>query len=74
MRAKEWKRAVMLSAIAGAILLLTGCADTTVIGSDAGCRSYAEARLAMPRDVDLPPGAWGSWVADLDARMTGTCT
>jgi len=70
---KECKRAVMLSAIAGAMILLTGCAET-MVGGDAGCRSYAEARLAMPRDVALPPGAWGGWVADLDARMTGTCT
>lgn len=57
----------------GATLTLTsGCAGTTVSG-DAGCQSYAEARLDMPREVPLPSGPWGAWVADTDDRLTGTC-
>ena len=59
----------------GALLaLLTGCA-ATMGGGDAGCASYAEARLARPAAVtitDVPPD-WGNWIADLDDRMTGTC-
>jgi hypothetical protein len=61
-------------ALAGiAALLMSGCARTTVSG-DAGCVSYGEARLSMPRDVSLDgAGAWGGWIADLDDRMTGAC-
>lgn len=58
-------------AIAAAILL-TGCAGTRV-GGDAGCRSYAIARTAMPPAGTVPGGDWGRWIADLDDRMTGTC-
>ena len=63
-----WPRAVMLA------LLLTGCATTTVPG-DAGCVSYAEARLSRPsaETITQVPSDWASWVADLDDRMTGTC-
>ncbi|MEM0935168.1 MAG: hypothetical protein AAGJ91_04585 [Pseudomonadota bacterium] len=42
---------------------------------DAGCASYAEARLARPpaeTAATVPPD-WADWVADLDDRMTGTC-
>jgi hypothetical protein len=42
---------------------------------DAGCDSYAEARLAQPPAetvTDVPPH-WAAWIADLDDRMTGTC-
>lgn len=67
-----WERAGIACAITTACLLTSGCAGTTVTG-DAGCAAYEEARLAMPRDVALPPGAWGGWIADLDDRMTGTC-
>lgn len=55
-------------------ILLTGCATTTVPG-DAGCISYAEARLARPPAAtvaEVPPD-WADWIADLDDRMTGTC-
>lgn len=45
----------------------------TVVG-DAGCSAYSEARLDMPRLEPLPSTAWGGWIADLDDRMTGTCT
>lgn len=55
-----------------ALILMTGC-GTTMIAGDAGCISYAEARLAMPREVPLPVTAWGGWIADLDDRMTGAC-
>jgi hypothetical protein len=55
-----------------AMILLTGCATTTPSG-DAGCLSYGEARLAMPRSEPLPVTAWGGWIADLDDRMTGAC-
>ncbi|WP_154664667.1 hypothetical protein [Gemmobacter nectariphilus] len=53
---------------------LSGCAATTGIG-DAGCASYAEARLARPpaETVAEVPSAWADWIADLDDRMTGTC-
>lgn len=54
-----------------AMALTTGCAGTISTGS--GCASYAEARLAMPRDVPLPSDAWGGWIADTDDRMTGAC-
>ena len=53
---------------------LTGCA-ATMGGGDAGCASYAEARLAQPPAetvTDVPPH-WAAWIADLDDRMTGTC-
>jgi hypothetical protein len=42
---------------------------------DAGCASYAEARLARPavETVAAMPPAWADWIADLDDRMTGTC-
>jgi hypothetical protein len=54
--------------------LLSACATTTVPG-DAGCASYAEARLARPPAetiAEVPPD-WATWIADLDDRMTGTC-
>jgi len=44
-------------------------------GGDAGCASYAEARLARPPAAtvaEVPPD-WANWIADLDDRMTGTC-
>lgn len=72
MLTKEFKRAATVCAMVGAAILTTGCAKTIRIG-DAGCTSYAEARLAMPRDAALPPGSWGGWIADTDDRMTGTC-
>ena len=55
-------------------ILLTGCAATMSAG-DAGCASYAEARLARPAAsaVAAVPPEWASWIADLDDRMTGTC-
>jgi hypothetical protein len=42
---------------------------------DAGCASYAEARLARPPadTVANVPSDWANWIADLDDRMTGTC-
>ncbi|WP_158547524.1 hypothetical protein [Rhodovulum sp. 12E13] len=42
---------------------------------DAGCASYAEARLARPpaETVTAVPPDWADWIADLDDRMTGTC-
>jgi hypothetical protein len=55
-----------------ACLLMTGCAGTMATG-DAGCASYAEARLTMPRAEPLPAGPWGEWVADTDDRLTGAC-
>jgi len=44
-------------------------------GGDAGCASYAEARLARPaaETVANVPPVWADWIADLDDRMTGTC-
>lgn len=55
-------------------ILLTGCAAMMGAG-DAGCASYAEARLARPpaETVAAVPPDWASWIADLDDRMTGTC-
>lgn len=55
-------------------ILLTGCAAMTATG-DAGCTSYAEARLARPpaETVAAVPSDWAIWIADLDDRMTGTC-
>jgi len=55
-----------------ALLLMSGCASMTVSG-DAGCVSYAEARLTMPREVAVGSGPWVQWVADTDDRMTGAC-
>lgn len=77
-----WKTRVSASSVGGmrsvtvAVLaiLLTGCAATMGAG-DAGCASYAEARLARPpveTVADVPP-EWAGWIADLDDRMTGTC-
>jgi len=53
---------------------LSGCA-TTIGAGDAGCASYAEARLVRPpaETVDAVPPDWADWIADLDDRMTGTC-
>jgi len=64
-------RFVMAAALA---ILLTGCA-ATMGGGDAGCASYAEARLARPpaETVGAVPPDWADWIADLDDRMTGTC-
>ncbi|MGB0498717.1 MAG: hypothetical protein ACPGID_10290 [Rubricella sp.] len=64
-------RFAMAAALA---ILLTGCAATMGAG-DAGCASYAEARLAQPaaETVAEVPSAWADWIADLDDRMTGTC-
>lgn len=55
-------------------ILLTGCA-TTMGAGDAGCASYAEARLVWPpiNTVAAVPPDWADWIADLDDRMTGTC-
>jgi hypothetical protein len=53
---------------------LSGCGATMGAG-DAGCASYAEARLARPpaeTAATVPPD-WADWIADLDDRMTGTC-
>ena len=72
MRMRELKEAVALCAVGVAVTLTSGCATTTVSG-DAGCRSYAEARLAMPDPATVPHDAWGHWIADTDDRMTGTC-
>lgn len=57
-----------------AALLLSGCA-TTMTAGDAGCASYAEARLARPpaTTITAVPIRWADWIADLDDRMTGTC-
>ena len=60
--------------IMAASLLLNGCTGSAPI-SDAGCSSYAEARLARPAAetaAEMPP-AWADWIADLDDRVTGTC-
>jgi hypothetical protein len=63
----------MLCGMAGLLVLpLTGCARTAA-GGDAGCLSYAEARLAMPPAETVPSGPWGDWIADADDRMTGAC-
>jgi len=67
--ARRWRRAAP-----AAMILLSGCAATTV-GGNAGCISYAEARLARPPAAtvaEVPPD-WARWIADLDDRMTGTC-
>lgn len=55
-------------------ILLSGCAGTMGSG-DAGCASYAEARLGRPaaNTVGAVPPDWANWIADLDDRMTGTC-
>jgi len=60
--------------VATLAILLSGCAAMTVPG-DAGCISYAEARLARPPAAtvaEVQPD-WADWIADLDDRMTGTC-
>ena len=66
-----WNAGGMRYAMAAlvAALLMSGCVKMT----DAGCNSYAEARLTMPRDVALGNGPWPQWIADTDDRMTGTC-
>ncbi|WP_147094988.1 hypothetical protein [Roseovarius sp. TE539] len=64
-------RFAMAAALA---ILLSGCAATMGVGN-AGCASYAEARLARPPAetvAEVPPD-WAVWIADLDDRMTGTC-
>ena len=64
-------RFAMAAALA---ILLSGCAATMGAG-DAGCASYAEARLARPPAetvADVPPD-WADWIVDLDDRMTRSC-
>lgn len=65
----------MRFALAAALAIpLSGCAATMGNG-DAGCASYAEARLTRPAAetvAEVPPD-WANWIADLDDRMTGTC-
>ncbi|WP_306120462.1 MULTISPECIES: hypothetical protein [unclassified Roseitalea] len=78
----RWKTRTSASSVGGlrsamaAVLAipLTGCA-ATMGGGDAGCASYAEARLARPpaKTVGPVPPDWADWIADLDDRMTGTC-
>lgn len=78
----HWKRllngwsgaAPRCAMVAMLAILLTGCAGTTGAG-DAGCSSYAEARLARPPAASIAgvPPDWATWIADLDDRMTGTC-
>ena len=78
----RWKTRVSASSVAAQrfatvaelAIPLTGCAATMGAG-DAGCASYAEARLARPPAetvAEMPPD-WADWIADLDDRMTGTC-
>jgi len=60
--------------VAALAIPLSGCA-TTIGAGDAGCASYAEARLVRPAAetvAEVPP-EWADWIADLDDRMTGTC-
>ena len=54
---------------ASTALAVSGCATST--SSDAGCIAYGAARSDMPRP--LGAGALPSWVAGLDAAMTGAC-
>ena len=78
----RWKRrskkssagATRFAMAAALAILLTGCA-ATMGGGDAGCASYAEARLARPPASAVAAVApeWATWIADLDDRMTGTC-
>lgn len=65
---------MQFATVAVLAILLTGCAATMGTG-DAGCASYAEARLARPpaSAVAAVPPDWADWIADLDDRMTGTC-
>ena len=77
-----WKTRASVSSVGGMrsvtvamlAILLTGCAATMGAG-DAGCASYAEARLARPaaETVSEVSPDWADWIADLDDRMTGTC-
>jgi len=71
----DWTGAARRFAMVAATTLLTGCVATMGGGSEggAGCAAYSEARLSIPPAQTLPAGPWGSWVADLDDRMTGTC-
>ena len=74
-RTSAWSADVTRFATAAVLaILLTGCAVTMGTG-DAGCVSYAEARLAQPdaETVAEVPPHWADWIADLDDRMTGTC-
>lgn len=75
LRSGGWDLAATRCATAVALgILLSGCAATMGAG-DAGCGSYAEARLARPaaETVAAASGEWARWIADLDDRMTGTC-
>lgn len=52
-------------------ILLLGACTAPPASLDAGCKSYGEARVSMPRP--LANTAEGRWIAILDARMTATC-
>ncbi|MEI4234884.1 hypothetical protein [Roseovarius sp. D22-M7] len=75
---RQWKRssagATRFAMAAALAIPLSGCAATMGAG-DAGCASYAEARLARPSadTIAAVPPDWTDWIADLDDRMTGTC-
>ena len=66
--------ALRFAMVAMLVIPLTGCAATMSAG-DAGCASYAEARIARPpaETVTGVPTDWADWIADLDDRMTGAC-
>ena len=75
MRAHVWNAGARRFAMAATQALLTsGCAATMSAG-DAGCTSYAEARLARPPAATVieVPSDWAGWIGDLDDRMTGAC-
>jgi len=69
-----WKRGVTVFVSMMVLTPLSVCGATTGVGTNAGCGSYAEARLDMPRSEPLPSGPWGVWIADTDDRLTGACT
>lgn len=70
-----WSRAARRCAMVAALAILPSGCSTMTGGGDAGCISYAEARLARPPATTVAgvPADWATWIADLDDRMTGTC-
>ena len=74
-RLNGWSGAARRCAMAAVLAILPSGCSTMMVGGDAGCTSYAEARLARPPAATIAavPSDWATWIADLDDRMTGTC-
>lgn len=52
--------------------VLSGCTKPLVT-TDAGCASYGEARLGLPKETATLSDEWLRYIAETDTRMTAVC-